>query len=79
MSVIHAIYEGGIFRPIEHVALPERCKVEFDPKVLQDESGADDDMAGIWAILSERYSSGETDVAARHNEHQPWIRFLSWS
>ena len=28
-------------------------------------------LDGIYAILGERYQSGEHDVAARHNEHQP--------
>lgn len=27
--------------------------------------------ARIYAILSERYDSGQTDLAERHNEHQP--------
>jgi len=28
-------------------------------------------MTEIYAILSRRFDTGETDVAARHNEHQP--------
>ena len=28
-------------------------------------------QAEIYAILGERYSSGHTDTAERHNEHQP--------
>ncbi|HZW29962.1 MAG TPA: hypothetical protein VFF52_04595 [Isosphaeraceae bacterium] len=28
-------------------------------------------LAKVYAILGERYSSGATDTAARHNEHQP--------
>jgi predicted DNA-binding antitoxin AbrB/MazE fold protein len=28
MPMIHAIYENGVFRPIEPVDLPERCRVE---------------------------------------------------
>jgi hypothetical protein len=27
-------------------------------------------MDDIYAVLAERYHSGEHDVAARHNEHQ---------
>ena len=34
--VIHAIYEGGVFRPIEPVDLPERARVEFEPRVLDE-------------------------------------------
>jgi hypothetical protein len=28
-------------------------------------------LAEIYAILGERYHSGHTDTAERHNEHQP--------
>jgi hypothetical protein len=29
------------------------------------------DMTEIYDILSERFDSGDSEVAARHNEHQP--------
>lgn len=29
------------------------------------------DLEAIYSILEERFDSEETDVAARHNEHQP--------
>jgi len=28
-------------------------------------------MDDVYAVLGERYASGESDVAARHDEHQP--------
>ncbi|HEY2410800.1 MAG TPA: antitoxin family protein [Pirellulaceae bacterium] len=65
-KTIHAIFEHGVFRPLEDVLLPEACEVEFEPRVIDSKS-----MAGIFKVLSERYSSGEHDVAERHNEHQP--------
>lgn len=37
MSVIHAIYENGVFRPTEPVELPDRCRVEFEPKLIEAE------------------------------------------
>jgi predicted DNA-binding antitoxin AbrB/MazE fold protein len=70
MSTIRAIYENGVFRPTEPVQLPERCEVEFEPRVLgpgQRRASLDE----IYEILSKRYNSGESDVAERHNEHQP--------
>ena len=71
MKTIHAVYESGVFRPLEAVELPERTEVEFEPRpVSQQEVGADG-LEGIYAILGERYASGEHDVAARHDEHQP--------
>ena len=35
-KVIHAIYEEGVFRPIDPVDLPERTRVAFEPRVLHD-------------------------------------------
>ena len=70
MSSIHAVYEDGVFRPVGQVNLPDRCEVEFEPRIVQTDSktpGLDE----VYAILAERDASGEHDVAARHNEHQP--------
>jgi predicted DNA-binding antitoxin AbrB/MazE fold protein len=30
-NLIHAVYEGGVFRPIEPVDLPEHCQVLVEP------------------------------------------------
>jgi predicted DNA-binding antitoxin AbrB/MazE fold protein len=71
MKTVHAVYEKGIFRPLEAVELPERCEVEFEPRAVHAPVEEGDSLSSIYAILSERYESGERDVAARHNEHQP--------
>ena len=71
MKTIHAVFESGVFRPLEAVELPERTEVEFEPRPvaqLEDQNGR---LDGIYAILGERFQSGVHDVAARHNEHQP--------
>lgn len=34
MTTVHAVYENGVFRPTEPVALPEACEVEFEPRVV---------------------------------------------
>jgi predicted DNA-binding antitoxin AbrB/MazE fold protein len=70
MSSIHAIYENGVFRPVEPVNLPERCEVEVEIHAVnaQQELPSLDD---VYAILGRRHSSGQHDIAARHNEHQP--------
>jgi predicted DNA-binding antitoxin AbrB/MazE fold protein len=70
MGNIHAVYEHGVFRPVGHVDLPDPCEVEFEPRLVKPCDGSDE-MAEIYAVLAERYHSGEHDVAARHNEHQP--------
>lgn len=70
MKAIHAIYENGVFRPLDPVELPEACQVTFEPKVVSDtptSAGLDE----LYAILNQRFASGQADVAARHDEHQP--------
>jgi predicted DNA-binding antitoxin AbrB/MazE fold protein len=71
MKTIHAVYESGVFRPLEKVELPERTEVEFEPRPVTKGEDRNGGLDGIYAILGERYQSGEHDVAARHNEHQP--------
>jgi predicted DNA-binding antitoxin AbrB/MazE fold protein len=71
MKTIHAVYEEGVFRPLEKVELPERTEVEFEPKVVGNGLPENPDMSGIIEVLSRRYDTGEHDIAERHNEHQP--------
>jgi predicted DNA-binding antitoxin AbrB/MazE fold protein len=69
MEPIEAIYQGGVFRPIEPVVLPENSRAQVIP---QSESGElKQDLDAIYAVMAQRFNSGEHDVAARHNEHQP--------
>jgi predicted DNA-binding antitoxin AbrB/MazE fold protein len=69
MRVIHAIYENGVFRPTEPVDLPEASKVEVELRVM--EPSREMRLDSIYSILEARFESGESDVAARHDEHQP--------
>ncbi len=69
MKTIQAVYEDGVFRPIGQVELPEKTTVEFEPRVL--ESRQTTAMLEAFEILSQSFASGQTDLAARHNEHQP--------
>jgi predicted DNA-binding antitoxin AbrB/MazE fold protein len=34
MGTVHAIYENGVFKPKEPVALPEQTEVVFEPRVV---------------------------------------------
>jgi predicted DNA-binding antitoxin AbrB/MazE fold protein len=70
MKTVHAVYENGVFRPLEQVELPDHTKVEFEPRLVQS-ANENGQLDAIYGILSERYASGEHDVAARHDEHQP--------
>jgi predicted DNA-binding antitoxin AbrB/MazE fold protein len=68
--IIHAIYERGVFRPTEAVEIPDQSEVEVEVRVLKEGPGKPS-LDDVYAILSERYDSGEHDVAERHDEHQP--------
>ena len=68
---VRAIYENGVFRPTEPVNLPEKSRVEFEPKLVQDEKEDRAAQQRIYELLGQSFPSGETDVAERHDEHQP--------
>jgi len=70
MAVIHAVYENGVFRPKEPVDLPESSEVEVELRSVTPKA-EEQRLDAIYAILGARFESGEVDVAARHNEHQP--------
>jgi predicted DNA-binding antitoxin AbrB/MazE fold protein len=70
MSNIHAIYENGVFRPMEPVDLPERCEVEVEIRSVKAERQRPS-LDDVYAILGRRHDSDERDIAARHDEHQP--------
>jgi predicted DNA-binding antitoxin AbrB/MazE fold protein len=72
MSVIHAIFEGGVFKPTEPVNLPEHSAVEVhvpesaaQPTAMNERHRANKRLS---EILSRIYETGQTDTAARHNE-----------
>jgi predicted DNA-binding antitoxin AbrB/MazE fold protein len=70
MGEIRAIYENGVFRPLEPVELPEGAEVELRIlRIVGNEAVRTSDA--IYRILDQRFESGHTDTAARHNEHQP--------
>jgi hypothetical protein len=57
------------------VDLPERTPVELELRIRDEhdrtQTPMSEGLAKVYAILGERYNSGHTDTAARHNEHQP--------
>jgi predicted DNA-binding antitoxin AbrB/MazE fold protein len=65
---VRAIYEKGVFRPIEPVLLPEHAEVEVH--IPDNRNDAANDLA-ILSVLRTSFPSGEEDVAQRHDEHQP--------
>ncbi len=67
---VKAVYENGVFRPTVPVELPEHCHVEFEPKITATPD-ATPKLDEVYSVLDARFESGETDVAKRHDEHQP--------
>ncbi|QDS96747.1 antitoxin family protein [Adhaeretor mobilis] len=72
MDTVHAIYENGVFRPVEPISLPENSEVEFEPRMVEaPKPEFDAKLDKIYEILGRRHQSGHHDTAERHNEHQP--------
>lgn len=70
MSTMTAIYENGVFRPLGPVRLPEHTRVEIPiPDTVPVSSDAA--VAAVYEALKFRFRSGTSDLAVRHNEHQP--------
>lgn len=69
MKTVHAVYENGVFRPTGPVELPDGASVVFEPRV--ESPPPKTTLDELYDLLSERFDSGEHDVAERHNEHQP--------
>lgn len=67
---IQAIFENGVFRPVGPVEIPEKALVEFEPRIVNGTTPPPP-LDTIYEILGRRFNSGQNDVAARHNEHQP--------
>ena len=70
MKNVHAIYENGVFRPLGQVDLPDRTEVEFVPRPIGKKSDSDR-LDQTYAILSQSFDTDDTELAQRHNEHQP--------
>lgn len=71
MGTVHAVFANGVFHPSEPVSLPNGAEVEFEPRLVSPSNNGHNTLDKVYEILSRRYASGESDVAERHNEHQP--------
>lgn len=70
MQTIHAVYENGIFRPIEPVELPDRCEVEITVR-SQSAGIAQNTLARLAEIGRQFLANPDlpTDLAAQHDHY----------
>lgn len=59
-----------MFRPLEAVDLPETTEEVFKPQPVVP-TPTPEARARVLAALAQRFDSSESDVAARHDAHQP--------
>ncbi|NOZ39376.1 MAG: DUF104 domain-containing protein [Planctomycetes bacterium] len=72
MKAIQAIYRDGAFWPTEPFVLPESTRVELEPRLLEKEPPLKaPSLDDVYEVLRRRSQTGETDLAEKHNEHQP--------
>jgi len=72
---LHGKVRGKTIEFDEDLGVVDGQEVEVQVKVVQTtktpQPPISEGLAEIYAILGERYNSGHTDTAERHNEHQP--------
>jgi len=68
MGIIQAVFEHGVFRPLDTVDLPEHSRVEFVPNVISPAPLKSDALAETYTILSERYDGGDLAVDDGRNQ-----------
>jgi len=71
MTTIEAIYENGMFRPLDKVDLPEHAHVQLSVTSWPIKIDPNHPQAKVWEALSMRFAGDDPRVAERHNEHQP--------
>jgi len=70
MKPFTAVYENSVLRPLDHVELQDHARFEVQVRPLPSGNSVPS-LDAVYAILNKRFDSGEHDVAARHDEHQP--------
>jgi hypothetical protein len=74
-KTLHGKVHGRTIELQEDPGVAEGQAVEVQMKLVEPPKSNQAEMtpglAAIYAILGERFDTGEHDVAERHNEHQP--------
>lgn len=63
MTTIAAIYEAGVFKPLEKVDLPEAAQVELAVSEAPAAAEVRPELAAVREALSFRYEGGRDDAA----------------
>jgi predicted DNA-binding antitoxin AbrB/MazE fold protein len=71
METIQGIYENGVVRPLEPLALPESTPVGIVVPSSDNNGEIGSNSAELYEILSHTYDTGDTDLAARVDELHP--------
>ncbi len=73
-KIMHGKVHGRTIELDDDPGVAEGQEVEVQMKVVPttpSNPAMTPGLADIYAILGERFDTGETDIAERHNEHQP--------
>jgi hypothetical protein len=74
-KTIHGTVRGKTIELDEDLGVAEGQEVEVQVKIVSPQNTPNPPMteglAKVYEILGRRHSSGHTDTAERHNEHQP--------
>jgi len=74
-NTLHGKVHGKTIELDEDLGVVDGQEVEIQVTIVQttkpSRAPISEGLAKIYAILGERYNSGHTDTAERHNEHQP--------
>jgi len=65
-KVIHAIYENGVFKPLQEIQLPNHQKVKLEI-IPEDEKSLIESQKRALLEFEGVGNSGLTDVARKHN------------
>lgn len=73
---VRAIYENGVIRLTKPLDLPDNTAVEVEITAIGEEeqetlNRRERARKAVLEILSRSYDTGQSDAAARHDEHQP--------
>ncbi|HUQ69944.1 MAG TPA: antitoxin family protein [Planctomycetaceae bacterium] len=79
MNAIPAVFENGIFRPVDPIDIPEGTRVDVVvPAIPASDVAVEptpEQVAArkrVWELLSHSFDSGEpTNILETHNDHQP--------